>query len=151
MSCCRDTALFFISSKILYWKVLNPNNSSEFSREQWFLRSSEKAHASPVNAVPNSIIRGKNEALTPWGIHFDIYRWMCAVWIILLFLLQRETCVSDIRIRKMQKDRRKCNIFLQTWVVKSLFILKLLKWRLWNGQKGDNIVCSSWDFLQWCC
>lgn len=155
MSCCSETALVFISSKILCWEVLSPNNFSEFSREQWFLRSSEKAHASPVSALPNSIIRAKNEALTPWGIHFDIYRWMCAVWIILLFLLQRETCASDTEVRKMQKNRRRTEEQLFPSKHKSSsvsFSLKLLKWGLLNGQKeGDNIVCSSGDFFQRCC
>jgi len=45
--------------------MLNPSNSSKLSRGQWFLRTSEKAHVWPVNALLIPVIRGKNEALPP--------------------------------------------------------------------------------------
>lgn len=62
--------------------------------------------------------------LPPWGMHFDIYRWICALWIILLFLLQRETCLSGIIARKMHKGRRRCNSFPQIQVMNTLFSFK---------------------------
>lgn len=62
--------------------------------------------------------------LPPWGMHFDIYRFIYAVWIILLFLLQKERCLSGIRARKTHKDRRRYNSFPQIQVINTLFYFK---------------------------
>lgn len=60
-----------------------------------------------------------------YWMHFEIYRWICAVWII-LFLPQREKCLSGIRARKMHKDRRRYNSIPQIQTIDTLFWFKTL-------------------------
>lgn len=85
--------------------MLKLSISFKLSREQWFLKTFEKAHAWPVNALCTTVIRGRTEAFATlrnalWHLQINI----CCM-DILLFLLQREIYLSDIRVRKMHKDR----------------------------------------------